>query len=58
MKDLGRLKYFLVVEVSKNSDGVFLSQHRYALYIISDIGLLEAKPVGIPLEQNHQLVLA
>ncbi|XP_019242282.1 PREDICTED: uncharacterized protein LOC109222371, partial [Nicotiana attenuata] len=58
MKDSGRLKYFLGVEVSKSSEGIFLSQRKYALDIISVVGLLGAKPVGVPLEQNHRVVLA
>lgn len=57
MKDLGGLKYFLGVEVSRNLEG-FLSQQKYALDIISDVRLLGANPVGMPLEQNYQLALA
>lgn len=53
MKDLDKLKYCLGVEVSRNCDGIFLSQYKYALDIISEVGLLGAKPVGILLEQNH-----
>ncbi|MCH86991.1 hypothetical protein A2U01_0007855 [Trifolium medium] len=58
MKDLGKLKYFLGVEVAQSGTGISLSQRKYALDIISEVGLLGAKPALTPLEQNHHLALA
>lgn len=58
MKDLGNLKYFLGVEVARSPTGLLLCQRKYALDIITEAGLLGAKPASIPLEQNHHLSLA
>ncbi|KAH9647981.1 retrovirus-related pol polyprotein from transposon RE2 [Citrus sinensis] len=58
MKDLGPLKYFLDIEVARNQTEIFMSQRKYVLDIISEAGLLGAKPAPFPLELNHQLALA
>jgi hypothetical protein len=58
MKDLGLLKYFLGVEVARSPSGIVLCQRKYVLDIISEAGLLGAKPMPTPLEQNHNLSLA
>lgn len=49
MKDFGLMKYFLSIEVARSSEGFFLSR-KYALDIISETGLLSAKPAYTPLE--------
>ncbi|KAF2294023.1 hypothetical protein GH714_006719 [Hevea brasiliensis] len=58
MKDLGKLKYFIGIEVARNLDEIFLCQRKYALDIISEASLFAAKPANSPLEQNHKLALA
>ncbi|GJU79328.1 putative ribonuclease H-like domain-containing protein [Tanacetum coccineum] len=57
-QDLGNLNYFLGIEVTRAKEGIFLCQRKYALDIISEVGLLGAKPAKIPMEQNHHLGLA
>ncbi|CAH9096264.1 unnamed protein product, partial [Cuscuta epithymum] len=58
MKDLGRLKYFLGIEVARSPFGLFLTQRKYALDIITETGLLGAKPATFPIEPNHNLAHA
>ncbi|RVW69562.1 Retrovirus-related Pol polyprotein from transposon RE2 [Vitis vinifera] len=58
MKDLGVLKYFLGIKVARSSAGLFLCQRKYTLDIVSEAGLLGAKPCGFPIEHNHRLGLA
>ena len=57
MKDLGKLKYFLGLEIARGPDGIFVSQRKYALDIIAECGLLGAKPAPMPTELNHKLAL-
>lgn len=55
MKDLGPLKYFLGIEVAQNTQGMYLCQQKYTLDILINTCLLGAKPLSLPMEQNHQL---
>ena len=57
IKDFGGLKYFHGIAVARGPDGMFLCQRKYALEIIDECGLLGAKPVDFPLEENHKLAL-
>lgn len=58
MKDLGKLKYFLIIEVARSQEGIFLSQRKYALDILANVGFLGGHPVEFPIEQNHQLAMS
>ena len=49
MKNLGGLKYFLGIEVSRSKQGIFLSQRKYVLDILTKVGMLECKLVDTPI---------
>ncbi len=55
MKRLGGLKYFLGIEVARSKQGIFLSQRKYVLDLLSEVGLLDCKPPDTPIVQNHRL---
>jgi len=58
IKDLGPPKYFLGIEVARNSQGLFLCQRKYALNVIEECGLLGCKPAESPMEVNYKLAMA
>ncbi|XP_019244361.1 PREDICTED: uncharacterized protein LOC109224228 [Nicotiana attenuata] len=55
MKDLGELKYFLGIEFARSEKGILMHQRKYALELISELGLSAAKPAATPLEMNIKL---
>ena len=54
-KNLGMLKCFSGVEVMKSKHGIFLSQRKYVLDLLSEIGKLGAKPCSSPMAQSLHL---
>lgn len=55
MKDLGVLKYFLGIEITRSNEGIFLIQRKYTLDILFKTGMLGTKPSEFPMEPYHQL---
>lgn len=55
MKDLGPQKFFLGLEIARSTAGVYINQKKYALNLLSNNGLIDAKTSAITMEAQHQL---
>jgi hypothetical protein len=55
MSDLGPLRYFLGLEVTSTSDGIFLSQEKYTQDLLSRAALTDHRTVDTPMELNVHL---
>ncbi|XP_070022540.1 uncharacterized mitochondrial protein AtMg00810-like [Nicotiana sylvestris] len=58
IEDLGELRYFLGIELARNKIGIVMHQRKYALELISDMGLAGSKTLGAPIELNLKLTYA
>ena len=56
-KELGKFKYFLDIEVAQSNFGVIIYQKKYTLDILADTGMLDCKPVDLPMDPNVKLLL-
>ena len=54
-KDLGMLRYFLGIEVMRSKHGIFLSQRKYVLNLLSESGKLGVKPCSPLMVPNVHL---
>jgi histone deacetylase 1/2 len=55
VKDLGKLDYFLGLEVKHQSDGLHLSQRKYIVDLLARINMTQAKPVCMPMAAADKL---
>ena len=55
IKELGKLKYFLGIEVAYSTQGIFISQQKYVTDLLAEIGKIRCKPVSTPIDPNHKL---
>jgi hypothetical protein len=55
IKDLGKLNFFLGVEVTALTSGLLLSQRRYILDLLKRTNMLEAKPISSPMASSSSL---
>ncbi|KAL5540944.1 hypothetical protein UlMin_044920 [Ulmus minor] len=57
MKDLGPLKYFLGIEVSRSKEGIVISQRKYALDLLQETGMSSCQPADTPVEEGLKLCI-
>jgi Reverse transcriptase (RNA-dependent DNA polymerase) len=55
MKDLGHLKYFLGIEVTRGSKEIILSQRKYVLDLLKEMSMLDYKPATTLIDQKSKL---
>nr|CAN74610.1 hypothetical protein VITISV_029330 [Vitis vinifera] len=55
LRNLGKLKYFLGIEIAQSSSGVVLSLRKYALDILEENSMLDCKPIDTPMDPNVKL---
>ncbi|XP_071727236.1 uncharacterized mitochondrial protein AtMg00810-like [Rutidosis leptorrhynchoides] len=57
MKDLGKLKYFLGIEVLRSQQGIFICQKKYTLDFLAETCMIDCKPAGTPMIPNQKLYM-
>jgi hypothetical protein len=55
MKDLRPLHHFLGVSVQHEAGGLFLTQHQFALDILERAGMVDYKPVSMPVDTQAKV---
>ena len=55
IKELGRLKYFLGIEIAHSKQGMFIYQQKYVTDLLKEIGKLVCKQASTPIDLNHKL---
>lgn len=55
IKDLGNLRYFLGIEVTRSSKGILINQRKYTLELLEEYGRLATKPSKTPYDPSFKL---
>ncbi|XP_024030615.1 uncharacterized protein LOC112094295 [Morus notabilis] len=55
IKELGRLKYFLGIEVAYSRQDIFVSQWKYVTDLLIETGKADCKPAATPMDSNQKL---
>ncbi|XP_033512342.1 uncharacterized mitochondrial protein AtMg00810-like [Nicotiana tomentosiformis] len=54
IKDLGELRFFPGIEIARSKQGILMNQRKFALELISELGLTGSKLVSTPMECNQR----
>lgn len=55
MKDLGELRYFFIIKVSRSKKDIFLSQRKYVFDLLNETGIITCSPTSTPMGENLKL---
>ncbi|KAL3512095.1 hypothetical protein ACH5RR_024812 [Cinchona calisaya] len=55
IKDLGNLKYFLGMEIARSKREISISQRKYVLDLLKEIGMLGCKPADTFMDPNSKI---
>ena len=55
MTDLGKMHFFLGIEVMQKEDGIFICQQRYALEILQRFGMMGSNEVSSPVVPGNRI---
>jgi Reverse transcriptase (RNA-dependent DNA polymerase) len=55
VKDLGQLRYFLGIEITRGVEGIVSSQRKYVLDLLTETGMLGCRPAIAPIDQKFKL---
>ena len=55
IKELGKLKYFLSIEVAYSTQRIFISQQKYVIDLLAKTGKIGCKLISTPMDPNHKL---
>ena len=56
-KNLGKIKYYLGIEVAHSWNDIILSQQKYILELLTEEGFTDGQPAKTPIAANHRLNL-
>ncbi|CAN1189995.1 Retrovirus-related Pol polyprotein from transposon TNT 1-94 [Linum perenne] len=55
VRDLGKLKYFLGLEIARSATGISVCQRKYSLELLQDTGYIGSKPINAPTDMKTRL---
>lgn len=55
MKDLGEVRYFLGLEISRSPNGFFVSLKKYLVDLLKEYHLFDSKPSKLPMDSQLKL---
>ena len=55
IKNLGGIKYYLGLEVSRNSTGIFVTQQKFMADLLAFADMTDCRPLAVPLDPHLKM---